>query len=862
VRLTLVVVLLLCLPLVSLTSSADGRACEIEVSLDHRIWFSDDVIEINVTISGVQYGVLHDIVIQINDASGTQITLNETWQQTATYTSKTFQFQSFFSGERFVSADVSLLKDGSIVGQGNGVFVVLHNSILPSASNILVFGDSLSDMGNAKDSIIDAPDVPPYWNGRFSNGPVWVEYFSDAMGINTTRGSGAQVGDNRAFGGSQTGQGYSYLVLPNVGFQINSYLTNVQSNIASDDLVVLWAGGNDFLYGSANPETISANMASHITALSEAGATRFIVPNLPPLETTPEVQSRTNSQQAQIAADVIEYNQRLATAVADLVSSRNIEVQLLDTYSLFDQIVGNADHLGIINTIDPACSSTGSILPLPICNSGDPVVSNVEQYLYFDKAHPTATMHAAIGNFAESLIGLPDRDGDLIADSNDLCEWTIDEVVDQDGCSWGQRDLDNDGVANAIDLCDDTSLDEIADENGCAPSQRDNDGDGLNDGVDPCPEDPSGSDHDADGCIDLTDDDDDNDGLLDFEDECPKGVIGGFELDTDGDGCVDTEDVDDDNDGLSDEDEATAGSDPLDADSDDDGYQDGADDFPTDASEWRDSDGDGVGDNADVFPNDSEEWDDSDYDGVGDNSDAFPDNPGEWNDRDSDQTGDNSDACPDVFGTSLQPLPGCPDGDGDGWSDDTDAFPEDDSEWNDSDDDGVGDNTDLFPEDTDEWSDKDGDGVGDNSDAFPNDVNEWNDTDSDGHGDNADVFPEDLREWEDFDGDGVGDNGDDFPTDAEYSSDRDGDGYADQVDAFPDDPQAVKDSDNDGVADFYDLFPEDAGDYKDSDGDGVGDSVDPMPFSDRYSSSTDLVVDGSMAIIALLVLVLILRRLT
>ncbi len=860
-RLTLLVTLLLCLPLVSLTSSADGRASEIEVTFDHRIWFSDEVVEINVTISGAQYGVVHEIIIQLSDDSGTLITLNETWQQSATYTTKTFQFQSFFSGEKFVSVDISLSKDGSVIGNGNGKFVVLHKSILPYASNILVFGDSLSDMGNAKDSI-NTPDVPPYWNGRFSNGPVWIEHFSDAMGINTTRGTGTQVGDNRAFGGSQTGQGYSYFILPNVGAQINSYLTNVQSNIASDELVVLWAGGNDFLYGSANPETISANMASHITTLSEAGATRFIVPNLPPLETTPEIQSRSANEQAQIAADVIEYNQRLATAVADLVSSLNIEVQLLDTHVLFNQVVGNADHLGIINTIDPACSSTGSLLPLPICNSGDPVVSNVEQYLYFDKAHPTATMHAAIGNFADSLVGLPDRDGDLVTDSDDLCEWTIDEVVDQDGCSWGQRDLDGDGVANAIDLCDETSLAEVADENGCAPSQRDNDGDGLNDDVDPCPEDPTGSDHDADGCIDLTDDDDDDDGLLDDEDECPKGVIGGFELDSDGDGCVDSEDVDDDNDGLSDEDEATEGSDPLDADSDDDGYQDGADAFPTDADEWRDSDGDGVGDNSDAFPYDSEEWSDSDSDGVGNNSDAFPDDPREWDDRDSDQTGDNSDACPDVFGTSLQPLPGCPDGDGDGWSDDADAFPEDDSEWNDSDDDGVGDNADPFPEDADEWSDKDGDGVGDNSDAFPNDVSEWNDTDSDGHGDNADVFPEDLREWEDFDGDGVGDNGDDFPTDAEFSSDRDGDGYADQVDAFPDDPQAVKDSDEDGVADFYDLFPDDANEYKDSDGDGVGDSVDPMPFSDRYSSSTDLVVDGSMAIIALLILVLILRRLT
>ncbi len=859
-RLTLLVVLLLCLPLVSLTSSADARASEIDLSLDHRIWFSDEVIEINVTISGIQYGVLYDIIVQLKDETGTLITLNETWQQSSTYTTKAFQFESFFTGEKFVSVDVSLSKDGSLIVEGNEEFVVLHKSILPYASNILVFGDSLSDMGNAKDTI-NTPDVPPYWNGRFSNGPVWIEHFSDSMAIDTTRGTGTQAGDNRAFGGSQTGQGYSYLILPNVGTQINSYLTNVQANIANDELVVLWAGGNDFLYGSANPETISANMASHITTLSQAGATRFIVPNLPPLETTPEVQSRSASAQAQMAADVIEYNQRLATVVADLVSSLNIEVQLLDTHTLFNQIVNNAGHLGITNTIDSACSSTGSILPLPICNSGDSVVSNVEQYLYFDKAHPTATVHAAVGDFADSIIGIPDRDGDLIADSDDLCEWTVDDMVDQDGCSWSQRDSDDDGVANGIDLCDDTSLAEVADANGCAPSQRDNDDDGLNDDVDPCPEDPAGLDHDEDGCIDLTDDDDDNDGVLDSDDACPKGAIGGIELDSDGDGCIDSEDFDDDNDGLSDVDEAAAGSDPLDADSDEDGFQDGEDAFPTDASEWRDSDDDGVGDNADAFPYDPEEWNDSDSDSVGDNSDAFPDDPREWDDRDNDKTGDNSDACISVFGTSINPLPGCPDGDGDGWSDDADAFPEDDLEWNDTDSDGVGDNADPFPEDADEWSDKDGDGIGDNSDAFPTDENEWNDTDSDGHGDNSDVFPDDFREWVDFDSDGVGDNSDDFPADAQFSSDRDGDGYADQIDAFPDDPQAVKDSDADGVADFYDIFPNDATEYKDSDGDGVGDSIDPMPFSERYSSATDLAVDGSMTIIALLVLVLILRKL-
>ncbi|NJK53588.1 MAG: hypothetical protein HC936_13690 [Leptolyngbyaceae cyanobacterium SU_3_3] len=47
-----------------------------------------------------------------------------------------------------------------------------------SFSNLYVFGDSLSDVGNtlnATKSIFPLPDAPAYSPGRFSNGPVWVE---------------------------------------------------------------------------------------------------------------------------------------------------------------------------------------------------------------------------------------------------------------------------------------------------------------------------------------------------------------------------------------------------------------------------------------------------------------------------------------------------------------------------------------------------------------------------------------------------------------------------------------------------------------------------------------------------------------
>jgi parallel beta-helix repeat protein len=91
--------------------------------------------------------------------------------------------------------------------------------------------------------------------------------------------------------------------------------------------------------------------------------------------------------------------------------------------------------------------------------------------------------------------------------------------------------------------------------------------------------------------------------------------------------------------------------------------------------------------------------------------------------------------------------------DGDGYTDDIDAFPNDPLEWQDSDEDGFGNIYDVFPLDPTQWSDSDNDGFGDNPngtnpDAFPGDPNEWIDTDHDGVGDNQDEFPLDPEKWE------------------------------------------------------------------------------------------------------------------
>ncbi|MBO6703016.1 MAG: hypothetical protein JJ921_11785, partial [Pseudomonadales bacterium] len=66
--------------------------------------------------------------------------------------------------------------------------------------------------------------------------------------------------------------------------------------------------------------------------------------------------------------------------------------------------------------------------------------------------------------------------------------------------------------------------------------------------------------------------------------------------------------------------------------------------------------------------------------------------------------------------------------------------------------------------------DTDGDGVTDNVDAFPNDASEQFDSDGDGVGDKADAFPNNPGEQVDSDGDGVGDNSDPEPDNFEVKS--------------------------------------------------------------------------------------------
>ncbi|MFA6992783.1 MAG: PKD domain-containing protein [Candidatus Gracilibacteria bacterium] len=142
--------------------------------------------------------------------------------------------------------------------------------------------------------------------------------------------------------------------------------------------------------------------------------------------------------------------------------------------------------------------------------------------------------------------------------------------------------------------------------------------------------------------------------------------------------------------------------------------------------------------------------------------------------------------------------------DGDGVSNEEDAFPLNPKESADTDGDGTGNNTDL---------DDDNDGVPDVDDEMPLDKDETTDTDKDGIGNIKDT---------DDDNDGVLDTDEERNDLDPLNPDTDTDTVADGQDAFPLNPEESSDTDKDSVGNNTDL---------DDDNDGLEDTEDEFPLN-------------------------------
>ena len=262
-------------------------------------------------------------------------------------------------------------------------------------SKIIVFGDSLSDNGNASRFGVVAPAV--FNNGRFSNGPVWVEQ----LGFGSIGGYGVVTGSaDYAVAGTLTGQQATH---PGLQTQITSYLQG-GGKFTSSTLTTVWAGVNDIIAGvnqaagGPNPQTVVSqvattaanNVGTVLDAIASSGGGTVLVLNQPKLSLTPANGGATDGTLADLGTTT--FNATLTEQIkAEKAAHPQTTFVSLDVASLYSAVVKNPAAFGFANATND-CYGAGS----PCANPGD--------YFFGDGVHPTTAGHHLIAEFAEETL--------------------------------------------------------------------------------------------------------------------------------------------------------------------------------------------------------------------------------------------------------------------------------------------------------------------------------------------------------------------------------------------------------------------------------------------------------------------------
>lgn len=264
--------------------------------------------------------------------------------------------------------------------------------------HLFIFGDSLSDNGNLyRITGGTIPLSPPYFQGRFSNGPVWVEVLGSYLNID------ANDTNNYAAGGSTSGNtnvlSESLLIpLPSLSSQINDF-ASASVTPSSNALFILWAGANDYLIQprekrATNTQIVVNNLSNAITTLINKGARNIIVPNLPDLGKTPQERSQGTAEST--TAAIKSHNSNLNSALQEIAKNRNVNIIPLDINALFNEVIDQPDRYGLTNINYPCFDQqAGTICPNP------------DEYLFWDNVHPTDRGHQFIAEYTDAVLNAP-----------------------------------------------------------------------------------------------------------------------------------------------------------------------------------------------------------------------------------------------------------------------------------------------------------------------------------------------------------------------------------------------------------------------------------------------------------------------
>jgi outer membrane lipase/esterase len=249
----------------------------------------------------------------------------------------------------------------------------------PTYDALYVFGDSYCDVGNLFIATSGAEPAAPYYDMRFSNGPIWVDHVAGFLGVPLT--AYLLGGTDYAFGGAWVTEPQSFTGVPSVPQQVEIYLSQHGGKADPNALYILEGGGNDILdTTTGTPQELGRQIAVGISdsesLLRQAGARHFVIPDLFNVALLPAAAGNTSfAAAASVATD-----KSLDELLAPEEFQEGVHIIRMNVFSLMNAVVTDPTHFGFKDITDP-CLTTA-------------VCADPDHTFFWDTHHPTEFGHA------------------------------------------------------------------------------------------------------------------------------------------------------------------------------------------------------------------------------------------------------------------------------------------------------------------------------------------------------------------------------------------------------------------------------------------------------------------------------------
>lgn len=271
--------------------------------------------------------------------------------------------------------------------------VCLAKSNVFAFDTAVYFGDSTTDTGNVYNLTTGRWPPSPYYQGRFCDGPIWVDRINELKTINCAYGSATT--DNNLVPGMTTG--YDKPV-PGVRQQILMYknMTDLSKIDFSRTIYIIWVGGNDYFFSqmTLQASVVVASIKNGINDLIGMGVKNFLIINQPHFQLYPAVWSlNMNDFLRQLT---LQHNGNLSQSIDMLRKNHStISFYLLDVYALIQDIQMSSTTYGVTNFTNCWSTTNGTVVKL---------CTNSSNFLFIDGYHFTSRIHQLVADRTRNLL--------------------------------------------------------------------------------------------------------------------------------------------------------------------------------------------------------------------------------------------------------------------------------------------------------------------------------------------------------------------------------------------------------------------------------------------------------------------------